>query len=378
LFLTQKRNAILAKLQQPQKVHCGQMNDAWMQKRVACLNAQLARPNLPAQKIQDLTQRRDVFLVKLAQQKSTEPASPVNDQPKSGPCDKTSKIQTRLAWIDAKLAEPNLPANKIEMLNLKKQRLTAKLDPKTEDARPRGAWIEKRLAAIDAKLQESDLPIQKREALERQKSMFQAKLIQAQTNQEIPHPECSEPQCPRFEDRQCPRQCPRLEARLAMINSKLEQPGLSQQKIEMLTQKRVMIQTKLSQQQNGNSNENVNVKTRLEDRLAFINSKLEQPGLSQQKIDMLTRKREMIQTKLSQNQNCQTPMPRGGYLERRLSCVVSKMEQPNISPEKLAILLKKKQMLEAKIAQTSESVDVQRDGPEPRGCRARFAVVRRK
>jgi len=161
----------------------------------------------------------------------------------------------------------------------------------------------------------------------------------------------------------------KLENRLNWINAKLEQPNLPQQKVERLTARKEMLQAKLNaqqqQQQAGTPGQQTPApcgpwQQRIENRLAWITVKLEQPNLPPHKIEKLKRRKEFLQAKLEKSANqtpttpasgqCATPAP-GGFLQTKLDLINFKLQQPNLPPQKLEGLTNRKQMIEAKLAQ---------------------------
>jgi len=246
--LTQKRNILQTKMEQGElksSRDCG----SWFEKRLACLTAQLARPGLPQQKIDCLTARRDALLSKMAAQKAQE--HPTEETP--NPQCKFNCLEEGLAQINAKLEQPGLPQPEIEMLEMKKRFLTAKLehkkaketsgvDPSSPVAPARRVCLETCLANINAKLAAPGIP-QKGcwthiELLNKKKEMIEAKLAAIKAK------ESSAPGTP-----VTPQEVHggHLEDRLAVINAELAQPGLPQQKIRNLTMKKQRIENLIAQ-----------------------------------------------------------------------------------------------------------------------------------
>jgi len=292
-------------------------------------------------------------------------AAPVAER---APCltnPKMECLKERLAAVNAKLALPNLPPHKVENLNRRKQFLEAKLsqvaeNPTAEVSSDMPAWklgcgLENRLAGINAKLEQKELPPQKKEALLKRKQMLEAKLEQ-QKNGETPT----------FKGRGA-----HLENRLAWINAKLSQPDLPQEKIEKLTKRKEFLEAQLNNpQQATDANAPHDAcfiprgrcggfgKHNLEQRLAWIRTKLEQPDLPAQKVEKLTRNLEMLEAKIEARKNgaadaeqkpqCQWAHP-CGRLEARIAMLDAKLQQSDLLADKKEKLLAKKTWLEEKL-----------------------------
>jgi len=273
-------------------------------------------------------------------------------------------LKERLAAVNAKLAFPNLPPHKVENLNRRKQFLEAKLsqvaeNPIAEVSSDMPAWklgcgLENRLAGINAKLEQNELPPQKKEALLKRKQMLEAKLEQ-QKNGETPT----------FKGRGA-----HLENRLAWINTKLSQPDLPQEKVEKLTKRKEFLEAQLNNpQQATDANAPHDAcffprgrcggfgKHNLEQRLAWIRTKLEQPDLPAEKVEKLTRHLEMLEAKLEARKNgadaeekphCQWGHP-CGRLEARIAMLDAKLQQSDLPADKKEKLLAKKTWLEEKL-----------------------------
>jgi len=257
--LTQKRNFIQAKLEQIQSGKPAPPCASWFEKRLACLNAQLARPGLNQEKINCLTARRDALLAKMAaqtakQQSTEETPKPTEETPKptegSNPNCKYHCLEERLAQINAKLEQPGLPQPKIEMLVMKKRMLTAKLeqlkanetsngDPSVPVAPAKGLCLETRLANINAKLAVPGIPQKNVELLNKRKEMIEAKLAAIKTKESSVAPETAATSQQVHGGH--------LEDRLAFINAKLAQPGLPPQKVQNLTMQKQRVEYLVSQ-----------------------------------------------------------------------------------------------------------------------------------
>jgi hypothetical protein len=291
-----------------------------------------------------------------------QPAAPIAE---AIPCrfaanPKTNCLKERLAAVTAKLALPNLPPHKVQNLNKRKQFLEAKLgqlaeNPDAEVGMPawkQGCGLENRLAGINAKLQKPDLTPEKKERLLSRKQMLEAKLEQRKTGDHCQFPK-QERGCPK--KMHCGPAGANLENRLAWINAKLAQPDLPKEKVEKLTQRKQFLEAKLQQQQatpqdaasprgrSGGSGNN------LENRLAWIKTKLEQPDLPPHKVEKLTHRKEMLEAKLAQkNGSAATPADAerchwkqrgaragcGARLEAKIAMLEENLQQPDLPEHK--------------------------------------------
>jgi len=172
-------------------------------------------------------------------------------------------LENRLAWINTKLSQPDLPQDKVEKLTKRKEFLEAQLNhPQAADAThphhadahahffPRGRCggfggkytLEQRLAWIRTKLEQPDLPAEKVEKLTRHLEMLEDK-IEARNNGDATtadgaeeKPKCHQPWA---------HPCGRLEARIAMLDAKLQQSDLPDDKKEKLLAKKTWLEEKL-------------------------------------------------------------------------------------------------------------------------------------
>jgi len=275
-------------------------------------------------------------------------------------------LKERLTAVNAKLALPNLPPHKVQNLNKRKQFLEAKLsqlaeNPDAEVEMPawkHGCGLENRLAKINAKLEQPDLPPEHKERLLKFKQMLEAKLEQQKNGD-----------CPKKHGRGA-----HLENRLAWINTKLAQPDLPKEKVEKLTQRKQFLEAKLQQQATdatpqdaadprgrcgGPGNHN------LENRLAWIKTKLEQPNLPSHKVERLTHRKEMLEAKLAQKNDCtsapaetecQWKQQRGaragcgaGRLEAKIAMLDEKLQRPDLPEHKREKLVARKAWLQQKL-----------------------------
>jgi len=331
-----------------------------------------------------------------------QPAAPTAD---AIPCrfaanPKTDALKERLAAVTAKLALPNLPPHKVQNLNKRKQFLEAKLsqlaeNPTAEVEMPawkHGCGLENRLAGISAKLQQPDLTPEKKERLLSRKQMLEAKLEQRKTGDHCQ----TKPEREFPKKLHCGRAGANLENRLAWINAKLAQPDLPKEKVEKLTQRKQFLEAQLKQATpqdaeacpprgrcGGFGNHN------LENRLAWIKTKLEQPDLPPHKVEKLTHRKEMLEAKLAQKNGCtsaatpadaecQWRKPRGPgcgaragcgpRLEAKIAMLEEKLQQPDLPEHKrekfVARLAWLKEQLQAKQAAGD---DADHGMPHPHG-----------
>jgi len=209
------------------KLGCG------LENRLAGINAKLEQPDLPPHKKEALLNRKQMLEAKLEQQKNGE--TPM----KNG---RGAHLENRLAWITAKLSQPDLPKEKVEKLTARKQFLEAQLQQ--ADATPQDATachfnhnLESRLAWIRTKLEQPDLPPHKVEKLTRRLEMLEAKAEEQKA--------CAPTDAPQG------RWTGRLEAKLAMVDAQLADPNLPEHKREKLLASKEWIQTKLQAKQTG-------------------------------------------------------------------------------------------------------------------------------
>jgi hypothetical protein len=209
-----------------------------------------------------------------------------------------------LAGINAKLEQPELPPQKKEALLKRKQMLEAMLEKQKNGETPsfkgRGAHLENRLAWINAKLSQPDLPQEKVEKLTKRKEFLEAQLNNPQqaTDANAPHDACSFPRgrCGGFGKHN-------LENRLAWIRTKLEQPDLPAEKVERLTRKLEMLEAKLETRKNGAADAEDKPQWghpcgRLEARIAMLDAKLQQSDLPADKKEKLLAKKTWLEEKL--------------------------------------------------------------------------------
>jgi len=153
---------------------CGKKNAEW---RLAKIQSQLSDPNLPPHRVEKLTQKKAFLEEKLRQ--SPEAASDCRPFP---------GLQFRLERINQKLANTELPPHRVQMLQMKKamieERLKNQQNPQVgAPAHPCGP--EARLAWIQMKLSNPNLPPQCAERLNRKKMMLEEKIKMKQANPEV-------------------------------------------------------------------------------------------------------------------------------------------------------------------------------------------------
>jgi len=142
----------------------------------------------------------------------------------------------------------------------------------------------------------------------------------------------------------------KLEYRLGHINSLLAQPDLPPRKRDMLTKKKEFIQAKMAM--SADESKPCMDRTQFwQMRLNHINAALEHPDLSQQRRDNLTKKKEFLQAKLA-NPADKKPQDRTEFLQMRLAHINSKLADPSTPSHKVEWLSQKKARLEAKLNQT--------------------------
>lgn len=398
-----------------------------MQNRIDWLNAKLQQPNLPPAKRDALTKKRDAAVARLEQQKNRG-GSGRSERPKPSP---QAHWESRLAWVNSKLAQPTLPPTKVEALTKQKAKLEAKIaaERKKEgkldttstpivSAGPppaRDAHLEDRIAWLNAKIQEPNQPSGKIEALTKKRDFLQAKLDRTHRKGKF-----EKSQRPGRQER--PTRQAKLQAHLSAIEQKLQQPNLPPAKVESLTKKKQILEQKLAKQKPGvpahhveaapapqdetapvsqaepaapaSSGATSGFENHLETRLAYINSKLEEPCLAPTKIERLTQKRDQLQAKLDRHRaggsqrggHHDSSRGRGGkgrgddrdhkddpscrgrgggkgrggkhaHLspEARLAIVNEKLQKPNLPPNQQTKLTKKRDELTAQIEASKKS-----------------------
>jgi hypothetical protein len=252
--------------------------------RLERINKFLEEPDLPAQKREKLLMKK-AWLEEKIQNRSSQATSPCavpdNAEPIWGPARRLAKIQERLN-------QPNLPPHCVERLNFQKARIEERMNkcPKTEIPcfRPESC-----LERVTLKLANPNLPPHKVEKLTLKKAMLEESLKQQ-----------SDPATAGLS---------RPEFRLFWINKKLENPNLPPQCIERLTAKKAMLEEKLKDQTEAPS------ASRLEARLAWIQKRLADPSLPAHKLEKLTLKKAAIEAKMAGQQH---PHPEQQHCPRKM------------------------------------------------------------
>jgi hypothetical protein len=254
------------------------------------INKALEDPALPPQRRERLLLKKAWVEEKI--QKNSNPGTPtstaVPDQATPRGCGKNAAF--RLAKINSKLAEPNLPPHRVEKLTLKKAFLEERLrqSPAPDCAAPLpGNHLQARLARINQKLENPNLPTHRAQCLQFKKSMLEEKLKNSQ-NPEVGSSPCS----PHSH-----------EARLAWINMKLSNPNLPPHCLEILTHKKMMLEEKVK----AKNHENVPQFAHgdgwgLEARLAWVQKRLADPSLPAEKAEKLNAKKARIEAKMKMMQ----------------------------------------------------------------------------
>jgi len=200
--------------------------------RLAKIQSKLSDPTLPPHRVEKLTQKKAFLEEKLRQ--SPEVAT---DCPKPLP---GQHFQARLERINQKLENPELPPHRVQMLQHKKAMLEEKLkffqqNPQVgNEARSPCRGPEARLAWIQMKLSNPNLPPQCAERLTHKKTMLEEKIKMRQN--------CSQ-------ENFAPKGCWGLEARLAWIQKRLADPSLPSEKAEKLNAKKAKIEEKMKMMQ---------------------------------------------------------------------------------------------------------------------------------
>jgi hypothetical protein len=242
--------------------------------RLERINKFLEQPDLPAQRRERLLLKKAMLEEKIQNSPAPAQASPVAvpepAEPLWGPARRLAKIQERLN-------QPNLPPHCAERLNQQKARIEERMNqcPKP-DERPACKGPAARLAKIQLKLAEPNLPPHRAEKLNLKKTMLEAWMKQ----QTAPGSVCSV--------------LTRPEIRLAWINKKLESQNLPPQCVERLTLKKAMLEEKLKLQ----SCPEAPFASRLEARLAWIQKRLADPSLPAHKLEKLNQKKAVIEAKM--------------------------------------------------------------------------------
>jgi len=285
-----------------------------LKERLAAINAKLALPNLPPHKVENLNRRKKFLEAKLSQTAENPAATDAQVPAWKLGCG----LENRLAGIDAKLEQNDLPATKKEALLKRKQMLEAKLEQQKNGETPtckgRGAHLENRLAWINAKLSQPDLPKDKVEKLTKRKEFLEAQINKPQaTDATTPH------DGPHFQRGRCGGPGNHnLEQRLAWITAKLEKPDLPAHKVEKLTRRKEMLEAKMEARKNGTETEQQQQcpwTGRLEARIAMFDAKLQQPNLPEHKKEKFLAKKAWLEAKLKAKQAAGTDVMTPGAVQ---------------------------------------------------------------
>jgi len=221
-----------------------------LEERLAMINSAMEQPNLPPHRLENLSRRKDAIIAKLHGLPSSaeppascsSPSTPSSPTDVTRPC--TERLQARLAGINAKLAQPDLPPQKLENLTRKKAWIEAKLAGGNDMKCPgksgmdRTQFWQMRLSHINAALEHTDLPPQRRENLTRKKENLTAKLAGENSNNP------SDSKCDKTQFWQM---------RLKHINDALAHEDLPSHRRENLTLKKAKFEQKLAAAQTGES-----------------------------------------------------------------------------------------------------------------------------
>jgi len=251
------------------------------------INKFLEQPDLPAQRRERLLLKKAMLEEKIQNRSSpasgTPCAVPDNAEPFWGPARRLAKIQERLN-------QPDLPPHCAERLNHQKARIEERMKQCPKFERPACHGPAARLERIQKKLADPNLPPHRVEKLNFKKAMIEAWVKQ----QTAP-------------GSACPPVC-RPEFRLTWINKKLANPDLPPQCVERLTLKKAMLEEKLKLQ---SSPAEAPCASRREARLAWIQRRLADPSLPPHKLEKLNQKKAAIEAKMKaekQHSNPEQPM----------------------------------------------------------------------
>jgi antitoxin (DNA-binding transcriptional repressor) of toxin-antitoxin stability system len=261
--------------------------------------------------------------------------SPCNDQ--KGRC--WPRPASHLEWINKVLEDPALPAQRRERLLLKKAWIEQKLAQKPETPQASAAVTDqapRRCWGNPAMRLEN---IKAKLADPNLPPHRVEKLNQKKAFLEEMLRQSSE----------VASDCPRpwgLQARLERMNQKLANTELPPYRVQMLQLKKAMIEEKLKNQQNPQvGTDNAAPCRGPEARLAWINMKLATPNLPPQCVERLTRKKTMLEEKIK------NPEAKNGCwgLEARLAWIQKRLADPSLPTEKVEKFNAKKAKIEEKM-----------------------------
>jgi len=259
--------------------------------RLERINKFLEEPDLPAQRRERLLLKKAWLEEKIQNRSCPAPESPIAvPDTAERPCHGRWGPAHRLAKIQERLNQPNLPPHCVERLNQHKARIEERMNQCPKAERPCHGPAS-RLEWIQLKLADPTLPPHRVEKLNLKKTMLEAWMKQ----QTAPGSACS----PMF----------RPEFRLDWINKKLATPNLPPHCVERLTAKKAMLEEKLKPQ----CSSEAPFPSRLEARLAWIQKRLVDPSLPAHKLEKLNQKKAAIEAKLKADK--QHPIP-----EQQMHC----------------------------------------------------------
>jgi hypothetical protein len=257
-------------------------------------------------------------------------------------------VKARLEAVNAALETPNLPPHKREKLNHRKECLSAQLygqqTPAATRVCNRERVLEERLAMINSAMEQPNLPAHRYENLSRRKDAIIAKLHGLPSSAPA---SCSSP----LPAADVPHPCTqRLQARLVMINTKLEQPDLQPPLLEKLNRKKALIEAKLAV-------DSTSVKSGdrtqfWQMRLNHINAALEHPDLPPQRRENLTQKKENLTAKLAggNSNTFESKMDKTEFWQMRLKHINDALARPDLPAHRRENLSLKKAKFEEKLA----------------------------
>jgi hypothetical protein len=327
-------------------------------------------------------------------------------------------LENRLAWINSKLEQPDLPAHKREKLTARKQWIEAKIANKAENGTGEQChgrfWKQYQrgphpphqfnmgIPPTNPGCQWAGSPHPSGPwAVPHHQPFGPFDGVHQQPFGAWAVPPPHQPFGPFDGVQQHPQACwgarggmrgcnnqANIEQRLNWIKMKLERPDLPQHKVERLNARKEMLQAKLNALQNQSTPQTPSSPDqacgmpggprcglKIENRLAWVQMKLDQPNLPPHKIEKLTRRKEFLQAKLEQKKTSAvdqqtpttpaarttpTPAPVGGHLQAKLDWINIKLQQPNLPPHKFERLTNRKKMIEAKLAQQQGNCGVGR------------------
>lgn len=246
--LQKRKQKLTAQLAgKPVPCHQGPHRQRGLEERLAMLTSAMELPNLPLHRLEALSRRRDAIVAKLHSLPSaaTIPTSapsaaaiapnntptPFDQHTGTHPC--ADRLRARLAHIDVKLAQSDLPSHKLEKWTRKKFFIEAKLAC-SSSLNGRSQFWQMRLDNVTAALDNPELPAHRRYTLTQQKDRLNALLANPEAHQGHWHPCRGAAQTAHFQ------------MRLQHINDALARPDLSETRRQKLTQKKAHFEAKLA------------------------------------------------------------------------------------------------------------------------------------